>query len=137
MSQGNTDLGILSEAKFVYEAYRHGLTVLQPTTHCTPYDFVVDTGENLWKVQVKSTATLQNVGNKKNVYRVLPRHGREHTKYEGGFDFLACYVAPEDTWYLIPFSHINGGSICLYPHRSTGKETMYEVYKENWKIFFE
>ena len=58
--------GELSELAFVYKAASLGFIVAKPYGDNERYDFVVDSGQRLWRVQVKSTSYLHS-----GSYRVL------------------------------------------------------------------
>src|SRR6266852_5708375 len=67
--------GELSELAFVYKAASLGFIVAKPYGDNERYDFVLDSGERLWRVQVKSTSYLHS-----GSYRVLAlRHLRGQT----------------------------------------------------------
>src|SRR5438477_12810869 len=53
--------GELSELAFVYKAASLGFIVAKPYGDNERYDFVVDSGQRLWRVQVKSTSYLHSV----------------------------------------------------------------------------
>ena len=47
-------------------------------------------------------------------------------------DFVAAYVIPADTWYILPIKATNGQSdLLLTPHSQNAK---YERYKEAWHL---
>lgn len=48
-------------------------------------------------------------------------------------DVVACWVEPEDEWYLIPVQDLDGVNVTLYPHRQAvgGK---YEKFRGNWVL---
>ena len=48
------DIGILSELKVITELVEMGFIVSQPYGDNAPYDFIVDTGDKVLKVQVKT-----------------------------------------------------------------------------------
>lgn len=50
--------GELSELAFVYKAASLGFHVAKPYGDSERYDFILDAGHRLWRVQVKSTTTL-------------------------------------------------------------------------------
>jgi hypothetical protein len=57
------------------------------------YDFVVDGGTNLWRVQVKTTEHMWN-----GLYLVDIHHRanrRAHAYTEAEIDFVAVYILPE------------------------------------------
>jgi hypothetical protein len=96
------------------------------------YDFIVDNGAHLVRVQVKSTSTVSN-----GLYHV--NAGRRSTSgpvpYQPSqVDYLAIYVFPEDTWYILPVPILVGrNSLLLYPHRNP-KPGRYGPYREAWHL---
>ncbi len=52
--------GDLGEAAFVYKATSLHLVVAKPYSQGQRYDFMVDTGNGLWRVQVKTCANMCN-----------------------------------------------------------------------------
>ncbi len=47
-------------------------------------------------------------------------------------DFIAAYVIPTDTWYILPIKATNHQSdILLTPHSNQAK---HEKYKEAWHL---
>jgi hypothetical protein len=63
------------------------------------------------------------------------RTGNAAKPYQRGeFDFVAVYIIPEDTWYIIPARLVVTGkmrAILLFPSRATSK---YGAYKEAWDL---
>ena len=52
------DIGILSELKVITELVEMGFIVSQPYGDNAPYDFIVDIGDKMLKVQVKTAQEL-------------------------------------------------------------------------------
>ena len=52
--------GELAELAFVYKAASLGFGVAKPFGDSERYDFILDSGSKLWRIQVKSTSTLLN-----------------------------------------------------------------------------
>jgi len=76
-------------------------------------------------VQVKCTVAELESG----IAYVWSVKSNHKTVRAGAFDFLAAYVIPEDTWYLVPAKLIRGlASICLCSHVAN------EEYREAWHL---
>src|SRR3989442_7793211 len=89
--------GELSEAAFLAKAASLGFGVAKPWGDSERYDFILDSGHNFWRVQVKSTRT------RVRTRYVLTVVGRSRAPYSGvDVDFLAAYVVPKGLWYIIP-----------------------------------
>jgi hypothetical protein len=121
--------GEWAESVFMSRAGEHGLPVSKPWGEMCSYDFIIGKTGRFVSVQVKST-----IFRLKNGYECTVRGG--HKAYPAGsFDFLAVFVVPEDTWYIIPAKLIRGKkSISLSPKSQTAK---YEEYREAWHLLRE
>lgn len=118
--------GEWAELRFMVKAAEHGLQVTKPWGETSRYDFVVEHAGNFVRVQVKSTMFKDRGG-----YSCTVRGSRGPYK-DNAFDFVAAYLIPEDTWYLIPAEKIRGqGSVALYPKLKASK---YDRYKEAWEL---
>jgi hypothetical protein len=125
------DNGRVSEYQFAAKALQHGLVIGFPASEKLPYDFFLDNGKRIHKIQVKST---DKMAKDRNAYKVSTVKGRTkkeiYTKEE--VDFIVCHIASLDTYYIIPVEHLNVMSINLYPHIK-GKGT-YEGFREAWHL---
>jgi len=125
--------GHVAELAFMHKAAELGFGVTKPYGEIEPYDFILDSGCRLWRVQVKSTATP--VKGKHSFY-VQPAHcngayGRSiYTSAE--IDFLVAYVVPREAWYVIPVGALASAiNIYLYPDtpHSRGR---FERFRDAW-----
>ena len=102
--------GNLSEAKFLADALDKGYKVLIPFGDGSRYDLVLDTGEKLVKVQVKTgrlregRVIFQTSSNNKG-------YGRK--SYHGEVDYLGVYCPQNDTSYLVPVSLTGSSQMTL------------------------
>jgi hypothetical protein len=121
--------GEWAESVFMERASAHGLTVSKPWGEMSSYDFVIGRTGRFVSVQVKSTLSKLKTG-----YVCTVRGG--HKAYSpGSFDFLAAYVIPEDSWYIVPAEVIQGKNVLtLYPKSPA---TKYEKYREAWDLLRE
>ena len=94
--------GISSEILFDYECTNRGFIVSRPVQD-TSYDRLVDNGEKILRVQIKSTTHK-----KRNRW-----HVKTHTKVYGSYevygkrvDIIAIYVKPENVWVFFMSSDI-------------------------------
>jgi hypothetical protein len=66
------------------------------------YDFVLDSGRRLWRVQIKCTAVERAGG-----YHIQPIHfvyGKNKVVYTADdIDVLAAHAVPLDVWYVVPW----------------------------------
>src|SRR5205823_4137353 len=53
----------------------------------------------------------------------------------GDFDVLAAYVAPLDTWYIIPFDKLKGRqTLTIYPEKDGTRCPGLEEFRERWDL---
>jgi hypothetical protein len=125
-SKGKGELG---ELAFVLKAASLGFGVAKPYGENERYDYIVDSGERLWKVQVKSTYTGCGRG-----YRTLGRRGNAKGYKAGEIDFLVAYIVPLDLWYVIPVSRVLATIwVAFYPS-GCSKGGFLESYREAWDL---
>ena len=98
------------------------------------YDFVLDSGRRLWRVQIKCTAVERAGG-----YHIQPIHfvyGKNKVVYTADdIDVLAAHVVPLDVWYVVPVEALAAGtSLRLYPDDGC-KTARFEKYREGWDLF--
>lgn len=131
---GNKLNGEITEVSFCLKVLSLGHKIALPYGDSSKYDVIVDTGRNLYRVQIKSTRILEK-SYCHSRYRITVGHGRTNKKYsDKECDLVAMHVYPLDIWYIMPINDVSSTSIGLYPHidNSRGK---YETYREQWGIF--
>ena len=126
--------GELAEAAFLHKAVGLGFRVTKPWGDSERYDFVLDSGTRLWRVQIKCTAVERAGG-----YHIQPIHfvyGKNKVVYTGDeIDVLAAHVVPLDVWYVVPVGALAAGtSLRLYPNDGC-KAARFEKYREAWNLF--
>jgi hypothetical protein len=116
---------------FQFKAGSLGFAVAKPFGDSLPYDFLVDGGGIITRVQVKTTSAVIYGAYFANAQRHSPFSSRPYTPEE--VEIIAIWVKPLDTWYLIPVSEVAPRkSIRLWPHRPE-KDTRYGKYRERWE----
>src|ERR1700733_5829399 len=125
-------VGEFSEAAFLHKAESLRLRVAKPWGGSERYDFILDSGTRLWKVQVKGTEVLRARG-----YEVRASYtdGKGRANYDAAdIDVLAAHVIPLDIWYIVPVG-VWGQHPMLrfYPHGA--RHSSYEQYREAWDLF--
>jgi PD-(D/E)XK endonuclease len=128
--------GEISEAAFLHKAVSLGLKVTKPWGDSERYDFVVDSGTRLWRVQIKSTSALHAGG-----YQIQPIHhvyGERKLAYTSEeIDALAAHIVPLDVWYVLPVNALGSGtSLRLYPDGGC-KTARFEQYREAWNLLLD
>jgi hypothetical protein len=118
--------GEWAELVFAMRATERRLSLARPWGESSGYDFTVDQGSRIVRVQVKSTIFPEGNG-----YSCTLKDSRGPYK-KNSFDFVAAYVIPEDIWYILPAKKIRGmWSIGLHPELEISK---YGEYKEAWHL---
>ena len=95
-------IGAITELKCITYFLELGYTVSVPQNPCR-YDFIIDTGNNLYKIQVKTCNTTRREGgitfSTCSSHYVQGQH--THTSYKGdGIDYFCTYY--ENECYLVP-----------------------------------
>ena len=140
---GTKRMGELAELAFMYRAASEGIGVARPYGDSHAYDFLIQHGRHLARVQVKSCYTLTN--RRQSGFTILASHrmSRGGVAYSlEDIDFIAAYVAPCQTWYVIPIEVLKSISIRLHPGLCPGGKTkragaFYETYREAWHLLKE
>lgn len=119
------NMGDIVEARFLAKAASMGFGVLRPFG-TERYDFVLDSGHRLSRVQIKS-----NRGRPTGGYMVKVSGYKRVPYTKKTIDFLVVYLVPEDLWYIIPVEELEGHQcLCFFPHgRGTSQ---WEKYCGSW-----
>jgi|ERR1051326_228148 hypothetical protein len=123
--------GEWAEVCFAARALKLGLVISKPLGDCAAYDFIVDSGRKLLRIQVRSVSRESQKG----VYKVSAARGaRKHRLTSRHIDFIAAYVIPWDAWYIIPVAALRRRT-CLHlvPHRASKRR--YESFRARWSLF--
>jgi hypothetical protein len=126
-------MGELSEAAFLLRAQSLGLHVAKPWGDSERYDFIVDSGERRWRVQIKSTETIRARGYEvQAIYSVYGKGKCAYTKEE--IDVLAVHIVPLDVWYLLPVEvFVPCKTLRFYPDIECSG-ARWEGYRETWEV---
>jgi hypothetical protein len=103
-----------------------------PFGHVHRYDFIVESGKNLWRVQVKACASMNN-----GLYHVCARRRVNNVALayaESELDFLAAYIIPEQTWYILPAHQVAGHGSLLFRPKGFPRRDLYGYYREAWHL---
>lgn len=124
--------GELAEMMFMVKATQEGFATAKPYGDSRRYDFIVDTGSRLWRVQVKSASTLFHGAYHANAWR--HQNGRAIAYTTREIDLVVAYVMPENSWFVIPINACkHRQSLLLYP-RNDPREGPYDHYREAWAL---
>jgi PD-(D/E)XK endonuclease len=120
----------LAELAFLLKASSLGFAVAKPYGDSDRYDFIVDSGKRLLRVQVKSASCMRQGAYFITTHRCANGVAIPYTREE--IDFMAAYVFPEDTWFVVPVKEFEKKtSIHVFP-RERGEHGMYADYREAW-----
>jgi hypothetical protein len=122
--------GEVSELAFFYKAASLGFGVAKPWGDSERYDFILDSGQRLWRVQVKS-----GCHHRKRCYDLHGRCGnQEKTQYTSQeIDIFVAYLVPIDVWYVIPVDKIKKRNLLFYPYGGD-RCGHYKNYREAWSL---
>jgi hypothetical protein len=118
-------LGEAVEAAFLAKATMLGFPVLKPWGDSRPYDFAVECGRRLWKVQVKCATSHRGT-------RCSARAAGSGEIYTlEDLDFLAAYVIKKDLWYVVPADAFVP-RVTVHFNYGPRTESDFEIYRETW-----
>jgi len=122
--------GELAELAFLHKAASLGFGVARPHGDSERYDFIVDSGERLWRVQVKSIFGLVE-----GIYRTRCTHGDKILYTAEEIDFVAVYIASLKVWYIIPVDCAPAsGVLAFYPSGRERGVGRFEAFREAWHL---
>jgi len=125
--------GELGELAFMHKATSLGFAVALPYGHLHRYDFMLEGGRNLWRVQVKTSTCLV-----RGFYRLCVYNYNSRTAYaESEIDFVAVYIIPEDTWYILPVREVVGRTSLRFRPKGYRRLDLYAHYREAWDLLRE
>ena len=126
--------GILAELKFQQEAIARKLKTALPTFAQERYDLILDNGNKLYRIQIKSTNMQKKKGNVV-AWEVALLGGSKVKKYKPNeVDFFAIYLEQLDIWYVIPAEKVSKIKyLSLFPNC---RESKYEIYQDAWELFY-
>jgi PD-(D/E)XK endonuclease len=124
--------GEQGELAFLSKASNLGFAVSLPYGHMQRYDFVVDGGGHMWRVQVKTTNHMLNGLYLVGIHHRANRRARNYTESE--IDFVAIYILPEQTWYILPVREVTEHRSLLFRPRGYHRRDPYAHYREAWHL---
>lgn len=125
--------GELAEMRFMLKAGGLGFGVAKPWGESERYDFVLDSGKEFWRVQVKSTYVARAPRYSVHVCRNIG--GRKKTSYTAEeIDILVVYIVAEDAWYVLPVAAVAPRTRLSFIPLGSKKGGLYERYREAWDL---
>jgi hypothetical protein len=134
--RNNKAKGDLAELAFLHKAASLGFGVAKPYGDKERYDFILDSGERFWRVQVRSTSC--KASGPRNGYVVSTcrsNHRYEIITYQPEeIDIFAAQIVPLDIWYIIPINQLAPArNLGLHPSGCRGGGC-YEAFREAWHL---
>jgi len=126
--------GEIVEIAFLHAVTNMGFAVTKPYGDSEAYDFIVDSGNRLWRVQVKSCVCRKGL-----TYHVGASHRSGTVPAQGPYtaaqiDILAVYIIPADVWCIIPVDAFSPStSLAFLPHLPVAAGR-YEQFREAWYL---
>jgi hypothetical protein len=147
--------GEISELAFALAAARQGFGISRPYGDSERYDIILDSSHispvipnraegavrnllyssirpRLIRVQVKSSTQLQYGLYRVNTHRRI--NGRAVPYKLSEIDFFAAYVIPEDSWFILPLTHILGATAVTLSPKRRRKPHINNPYREAWHL---
>jgi len=119
----------------MHKATSLGFAMALPYGHIHRYDFIVESGTNLWRVQVKTTTYMRDGLYKVSVNRRFNQQQQAYTESE--IDFVAVYILPEETWYVLPVRQVVGHKAIGFRPKGFRRLDPYAHYREAWHLLRE
>lgn len=117
--------GEAAEAVFLAKAAGLGFGVAKAWGESERYDFILDAGHKLWRVQVKSARFFFN-------HRYVVKCSGWRRRYAmGEIDFIAVYIVPKNLWYVVPIA-VAALHCQLYFFPQCASRSICEIYREAW-----
>jgi hypothetical protein len=129
--------GEVGELAFILKATSLGLTPSRPYGDRRPYDFLLECGSRVLRIQVKSVFTCRPGYKDRFSLGACQQTRTGSVAYKTNeIDFIVAYVAPLNTWYVIPVKVLLGRKVIyVYPLGKRRKNAgMYETYREAWHL---
>jgi PD-(D/E)XK endonuclease len=109
-----------------------GLVVAKPYGHCHRYDFIVEGGAGLWRVQVKTCGRIWHGLYQVNVCRSKDGVAVAYTASE--VDFVVAYIMLDGTWYVLPVREVVGRTSLSFRPEGFSRLDPYARYREAWHL---
>jgi PD-(D/E)XK endonuclease len=124
--------GELAEMGFMFKAAGLGFGVAKPCGDSERYDFILDSGNRLWRVQVKSTYVAR--GHRYAISAVGRSMVKKKTYTAEQIDTLVAYIVAENAWYVIPVEALAPRARLLFYPTGSNRGGLYEKYREAWDL---
>jgi hypothetical protein len=120
----------------VLKAESLSFPVSKPWSQNNRYDFIVDSGKRISRVQLKCTASVS--GRSYQIKPICSIHGKKVKEYtRDDIDFIVAYILPRDVWYVIPIEALKGIRCLRFYPDIVCKHPVWEIYREAWYLLRE
>lgn len=126
----NKTKGEWVELRFILTTLALGIRVARPYGDPPGYDFLVDAGGSLSRVQVRSSWRKN-----RHWYAVNTGGGLHKLPFRASaLDFFVVYIVPEDAWYVIPYRLLHKlQKVAFFPHRPRSRGR-WEPFRNAWHL---
>lgn len=135
MSKDARKTGLIGEIAFCLKAEKFGFNVSTPLSDALPYDVLVDNGNQILKVQIKSTSQSFTIDKGKPNYNLfkffVARSAGKKSYVKNEVDFFALYLIPYNIFFIVPFKEVKTKSVRVYLNNK--KHKMHQ-FRENWLL---
>ena len=126
-----TQIGDISEQKFILYCLQHEVPVCKPIGNNLPYDFIIDYNNQLYKIQVKTA--YNSIGNSSWTFntRSTSKNYSEVVKkdYIGKINYFAVVNPEYEQICFIPIDKAAKGSMNIYYGETpTSQQHFYKDY---------
>ena len=137
MNGESVSRGDIGEAKFDVIAMSLGYVVSSPKNKDSPYDHILDNGDDLFRIQTKTSETVKETKAFGPSYFFSLGHsvdGEHNTPYAvGSFHYWVLHVADYDAWWVIPFTKLRGlRGVRMHP---APEHDEFREYRSAWHLF--
>lgn len=129
--------GALGEARVVYEFQKYGVNVSKPLSDNAPYDLVIDVVGKLYKIQIKTSAFVENNA---TLFRLAKtRYNRTSSRVDkytsDEVDYYALYSIPRDKVYIVAYNDAPSTEMSIRYDDGEGHISQKTMrYEENYSI---
>ncbi|MBA3912539.1 MAG: hypothetical protein H0X25_01465 [Acidobacteriales bacterium] len=121
-------LGEIAESMFLAKASTLGFGVAKPWGDSERYDFILDSGARLWRVQLKSAYRPTEYGG----YNVSACGNSRQAYSKHDLDVLVAYVVPVNGWYVVPLQAFARSTRMKFFPESRRRMSNFERFRERW-----
>ena len=126
-------IGVTGESLFAFRALEQGLVPSVPLGDNSQYDFLIDNGSGISKVQIKSSSHRDNSSNVDR-YNFALKHSAINALYSAeDVDVFGLVVIPLRLIYIVPHTVVSDlTKTSVFPtNNSTSK---MEEFRERWDL---